>query len=101
MKNKKLEIIHCPKCDAEYLPSEIFLPDIFLGKTNPVIKDENGKIIDFAGKSMDLHENYTCDYCNTTFKIRTQIQFFTEINNTENFSEDYVTKLTKLTLNEE
>lgn len=94
MREKKLEIIRCPHCNTEYLPAEIFLPNSFIGKPSNIVKDIAGKILDFSGNSMDTKESFICDRCGTTFKVRTQLQFFTEIKN-DNFNEDYKTSLKK------
>lgn len=38
-------IIRCPSCNAEYAPSEIYLPDVFLGKVRDIEKDVTGRIL--------------------------------------------------------
>lgn len=103
MKNKKFEKIVCPKCGAEYLPCEIYLPNYLLGKAEEVIKDEDGKILDFTGLEADMSERYECEYCNTTFKVNAKIIFTPSMDKTSNFDEEYVSSTHKdsLELSEE
>lgn len=75
-KNDEL-IIKCPHCGAEYLPCEIFYPDELLGNCSNVVRDDSGKIIYHEG-NMNLEEEYTCDWCNKTFKARMIPTFKTE-----------------------
>jgi hypothetical protein len=98
MKTKKFEIIRCPKCDYEYLPSEIFVPKNFLGVPKNVERDFSGRILDYCGSSPDLFESYTCDNCNTTFRVTAKIGFSTEIDVVENFDEDYIVDTDKTDL---
>jgi len=97
MKNK-LDIITCPCCGREYLPSEIYLPDDFLGKPTSIYRDSNERVEGIVGKSMNLRENYICDSCNTPFSIYAKVQFFTEEIKDENFNKTYVSKLHKESL---
>ena len=53
MDNKNL-VIKCPKCGYEYLPAEIFFPDVLLGEPSNIIRDEEGKVEFFEGNSMNL-----------------------------------------------
>ena len=71
-------IIRCPHCGYEYLPNEIFYPDELLGDAFNVIRDENGKIIFHEGNNMNLEEEYVCDWCNKTFKVKMQVKLITE-----------------------
>ena len=91
MRTKKLEVIICPTCGREYLPSEIYYPNSFLGKVNTVIRDTSGKIDTFFGKSMDLKETYICDKCNKAFGVSARVTFKTDV--VDDFSEEYVSKL--------
>lgn len=75
--NQSLKI-KCPHCDTEYLPSEIFLPNYFLGKAGDVEKDPMGKIVYDDGIDQDLEETYTCDRCLKPFKVTASISFKTE-----------------------
>lgn len=93
MKPKRLEIIKCPVCEYEYLPSEIFVPNHFLGKVSFVDRDVSGRILDYNGTEVDLTETYTCDNCNSIFDITARVQYAVELNKLENFDEDYSTEL--------
>lgn len=86
--------IICPSCGAEYLPCEIFIPDVFFGKQINVDKDSLGKVVDYGGTNGSLKESYKCDYCDTTFIVDTVIKFNTREKNS-NFNETYSTKLNK------
>ena len=95
MQVKKFEIIRCPKCDYEYLPSEIFIPKEFLGTPSYIERDFSGRILDYSGKPTDMFECYTCDNCNTTFRVTAKLSFLTEVDKVENFDEDYVSDIEK------
>lgn len=98
-----LEVITCPHCGREYLPAEIFVTSSFLGNPTDIDRDENGKIISFNGKTMDLNEKYICDSCNKEFKITTKISFKSFIDPEDQFNTEYVSPLheKKITLFEE
>ena len=53
---KRTPKITCPRCGAQYLPGEIYLPKAFLGQPKLIEKDFAGKILDYLGESMDLSE---------------------------------------------
>ena len=93
----------CPKCGAEYLPCEIFLPDYLLGKAKDIIKDEDGKILDFGGLEPDLSEKFECEYCKTSLKISARVWYSATLEKTSNFDEEYVSSIHKdsLELSEE
>lgn len=95
MKPRKFELIECPTCRCEYLPAEIYVPFPFFGSPKFINRDENGKIVTFENTSMDTQEVYTCDKCNTTFKINAKLVFTTEVDKTENFDEEYTSTLQK------
>jgi transposase-like protein len=100
MKNKQLNVISCPYCGQEYLPSEIYIPNSFLGKATQIFRKTSGKIDTFFGKNMDLKETYICDKCNTEFAVSAKVTFNSyEIDNT--FKEDFVSKLNKKLILEE
>lgn len=69
------QIIKCPHCGAEYLPSEIYIPSDFLPKFDDLVKDENGKIVAVYEHPMNLNEEYTCDYCGHRFAVKAQVEF--------------------------
>lgn len=99
----KKSIIHCPNCNAEYLPAEIYIPNSFMGKPSKVLRFNDGSIDDFFGKDMDLNEQYTCDFCDTKFYVKAFVKFNTFMNKQEDFSQETTTKLhkAKLFLSEE
>ena len=66
-------IIKCPKCGYQYLPSEIFFPESFLGSAHDVVRNAAGKIIHAAGEDPDLKETYTCDCCGSSFTVEANI----------------------------
>lgn len=72
--------ITCPCCGAEYLPSEIYIPQEVLGKSNfEINKTRMGNITDDNSiKDMDLNEVYECDFCGRTFRVRMKVKFETE-----------------------
>lgn len=84
-------IICCPFCGAEYMPGEIFLPKHFLGQPKCINKNDDNKIIDFKGIKQDLEETYTCDNCNSIFKVKANIQY--EIEKVVNLQNSYIQKL--------
>ena len=98
MNPRKFELIDCPKCGRQYLPAEIFVPKAFFGTPYDIVRDIYGNILDYEGTSVDLFETYTCDKCNTTFQVRTKMQFTTESTKLANFDEEYSTPLHKNTL---
>lgn len=94
------EIIKCPKCGAEYLPSEIFYPQYFFGKVSDIVKDNNGEILSYDGDSMDTSETYVCDFCRTKFEVRAKISF--DVTDVDAFDEEYSTpRYVQLSLFEE
>ena len=95
MKPRKFELIECPECGYEYLPSEIFVPKYYFGIPENIIRDDAGKIISYEGSSVDLFEKYVCDKCNTEFRVVSKLQLTTELGFPGNFNLDYVTKLDK------
>lgn len=95
MKPRKFELIECPKCGAEYLPAEIFIPKFFVGKPAFIERDTCGKIVSYESSSMDVQETYTCDKCNSSFKVTAKLVFTTEVDKLENFDEEYSTPLQK------
>jgi hypothetical protein len=42
-----------------------------------------------------MFECYTCDNCNTTFRVTAKLSFLTEVDKVENFDEDYVSDIEK------
>ena len=94
-KKEKLTVIKCPYCGWEYLPAEIFVPKGFFGKPKYVERTPRGRIIDYSGTTLDPIEYYTCDLCNTKFRIKADIRFNTSINHRTNFNEDFSLKSKK------
>ena len=90
MEEPLIKTIKCPHCGAEYLPSEIFMPEDLLDKTYTIHKTKDG-IIEFAeGKDAELIESYICDYCDKQFIVVADINF---ISMKDDVEEEYVTKL--------
>lgn len=89
-----LDTIKCPKCGAEYLPVELFIPNAFFGRPTEIEKDEHGQIVNIIGSTAQTTmDKYICDYCNTPFKVNTKVHFSAKILNDLNFEEDYSTNL--------
>ena len=74
MKSKNL-IIKCPYCGYEYLPCEIFYPDLVFGHSKVITRNEDGNIIFSDGEPMQLSEDYVCDNCNKKFTANVDISF--------------------------
>lgn len=73
----KKTTIRCPHCRTEYLPAEIYLPDMFLGRPYNITKDEEGDIIGFTGTDMETVETYVCDKCGKRFSVDATVSFKT------------------------
>lgn len=82
--------IVCPYCGAEYLPSEIFMPQDMLDKSYIIHKTKEGKIEAFEGEGADLIATYTCDVCDKTFVVEADIKYTAK---KEDVEEEYVTRL--------
>ena len=95
MKTRKFEIIECPHCGYEYLPAEIFVPSAYFGRPEDIERDENGKITEYSGTSVDLFEKYICDKCDTEFRVVSKLQLTTELTFPGSFNDEYVTKISK------
>jgi endogenous inhibitor of DNA gyrase (YacG/DUF329 family) len=95
MKNKNFITIKCPKCGYEYLPAEIFFPKSLLGSPKDIIRDDKGKIEFFNGETMNLHEEFECEECQTLFEVDATINFSCKHNNNIDFDEDYETTIYK------
>ena len=87
----RYQTIHCPYCDAEYLPGEIFLPKYFLGQPKDIEKDYRGLILIHDGVDQDLNETYTCDYCKNIFSIKAEIRY--KVEEKLNLQDAYIQKL--------
>lgn len=84
------QIVTCPYCGAQYLVSEIFMPEDLLDKAYVVHKDENGKIEFVSGEEAELVESYICDYCNKQFKVEASTYY---VSLKDDVEDEYVTKL--------
>ncbi len=93
MKNDKV-IIKCPYCGAEYLPSEIFYPEDFIPEVD-VIKDEAGKIVVHDRITNEAYEEYTCDVCDHTFKVKMKVSVEAEKCDEHDFNYDTITKVSQ------
>ena len=89
-KLKEYNVVRCPYCGAEYLVSEIFMPESLLDKAYTIHKDENG-ILEFVdGEQAELVESYICDYCNKQFKVEAKVSY---VSMKDDVEEEYVTRL--------
>ena len=95
MRPRKFEIIECPHCGYQYLPSEIFVPKHFFGKPYGIERSYNGNIMEYEGTSIDLFESYQCDNCDKSFRITTKLSFSTSVEESTTFNEEYVSPLSK------
>ena len=94
----KVVTIKCPYCNCEYLPSEIFVPQALVGHPKHIEKDIHGKILNSYGTMWDPIEYYTCDKCNTRFRIKADVKFNTSIDHKRNFNENFVLNIKKNSL---
>ena len=85
--------IVCPCCGCEYTAQEIFLPNYLLGRAHNIVRDDNGKIEMYEGIEQDLEEEFTCDRCNNTFKVKASLSFETEELPTKSMSNEYVSTI--------
>ena len=101
--NRKFTSIRCPKCSAEYLPCEIYIPDVFFGTARDIVRDEKHEIQQFIGASMDTSESYVCDFCSTRFKVVPRLQFISTVDEEANTADVYKVSLfdTPIIMNEE
>lgn len=93
IKDKKEILIVCPHCGAEYLPSEIFIPNSFFGSPEDIDKDSIGRLEAYDGSKMDLKEIYTCDYCNKELEVIADLKFKSQLKSDSNFNPVYTTPL--------
>ena len=84
------QVVVCPYCGAQYLVSEIFMPEDLLDKAYTIHKNDKG-IIEFVnGEEAELVESYVCDYCDKQFKVEASTFYVAKKDDIE---EEYVTKL--------
>ena len=93
MKKSCIEKIICPTCGAEYLPCEIYINKYFIGNCKNIVKDKEGKIINYFGTPLDLKEKYICDYCDKSFKVTTKVNFTAETDTKSDFTDDYTSNI--------
>ena len=96
MKSQDMFIIKCPKCNAEYLPAEIYFPKDFFGNPEQIIRDSQNQILNYTGTGMNFLETYRCNYCDVIFKVTAKINFNTAIQT--DYDTTYSTSLKKNTL---
>lgn len=92
--------IYCPTCGREYFPEEIFMKGDMYGNPNSIIRDEQGKIIHYEGKSLNYNETYTCDKCDTFFRVVGKVDFKAFPAPSTKFDEDYVSSYKRISLSE-
>lgn len=93
---KEYAKIRCPYCGTEFLPSEIYLRDYYLGKANSVERDEKNKVINSQGINQDMDEEFKCDFCDKKFVVEGFVNYV--IKGVE-FEEEYVTTIYKDRIN--
>lgn len=96
--NEKLSLprwIKCPKCGAEFTPSEILYPDSVLGKPSSLIKDEHGKIIVCIDDNYSDTESYTCDYCGEQLQLNVKLNIDVKKESDIDFDTDYISPIYK------
>lgn len=81
-------IIKCPYCNYEYVPSEIYMPNEFLGKPKNVYRDVDGRI-EKADDEQHLEETFCCESCNKTFKVSAKIEYESEKVDELDFDTDF------------
>lgn len=100
---KDITVITCPTCGEEYLPGEIFIPEVFFGRQTEIVKSPAGKIEFYLGSDPNFDEEYICDNCGSKLKIHANLTFNVEAV-PDAFEEEYVTEINKpkkITLKEE
>lgn len=90
-----MKFIECPHCRRQYTIQEIFMPNYLLGLAKDIVRNEDGVIEAFDGVEQDLTEQFTCEECNTTFKVKANISFDVETIEEESFDDDYSTTIYK------
>jgi len=92
---KDLTVVRCPVCGQNYLPSEIFMPDSFFGKQRDITRNASGEIEFYLGDDPNYEEEFICESCLSKLKIHANLTFNVEVDNGENFDEDYSTPINK------
>ena len=85
---ERCQFIVCPHCGREYLPAEIYIPEVFIGQPTD-IEREGGKIDMFDGTDMNTTETYQCDGCGKSFNIEAEVKFKTTPVKDTKFEEVY------------
>ena len=94
MKNhRRVDIISCPVCGAQYTAGEIYLPKKFLGVPKNIERDINKHILHDFGDPMNTKESYICDKCNSPFTVKASVKFLVEEDVKHNISSKYYTQL--------
>lgn len=92
-----MQYIMCPHCHAQYHPSEIFMPEDFLGRPDNLVKDALGKIlyVDYEdGKEPCFEEKFECEYCGKPFVVEGSCSYRSKEEEEElDFTEEYVSLL--------
>lgn len=97
-------IIKCPKCDYEYLPGEIFIPNVLLGQPKEIERTPDGQICMCDGTMPELTEEFICEKCGRPFKVTAKLSFSATYDSKKDFSEDFSTSIygdDRLTLKED
>lgn len=91
---KNLVTLRCPVCNQEYMPSEIFFPDVVFGKQYDITRDNEGNIKFYLGEDQDFNEEFICESCNTKLNINMKMSFDVTTKE-DNFEEEHITKIEK------
>ena len=90
----QIQVIKCPNCGKEYLPSEIFIPDYLIGKPRTIVR-EGKEIISADGILPDMQEEFFCDDCNTKFEVVAKISYVTKANDQDMYNNEYISEYNK------
>lgn len=92
------DIIKCPHCGYEYLPTEIYVPGQIFGRPSvrDLVKDPLGKILykEYSkGNEPAPVERFVCDGCKKTFVVEASVSFTSKTEEEELDFSDLTTSL--------
>lgn len=88
-----INVIKCPKCGYEYVPTEIFFPDALLGNPTQIQRNSEGKIEDYMGLPPNPIETWECDKCGATFTVISDLKFKVKLLAAPDIKTPHVTKI--------